>query len=55
METVFLGASGTQFFEGSEFICSGTADDVFDNAAKTEDGHQVANSMYSILRWRKNV
>ena len=39
VETVFFGASGAQFFNGSEFICSGTADDVFDNAAKTEDGH----------------
>ena len=39
VESVFLGASGTQFFEGSQLICSRTADDVFDNAAETEDGH----------------
>ena len=55
VETVLLSALGTQIFEGSELICSGPADDVFDNEAKTEDGHQVANSMYSILRRRNNV
>ena len=49
VETVFLGASGTQVFEGPELFSVVAADDVFDDEAKTKDCHQVAHAMNGIL------
>lgn len=55
VETMLLGASGTQVVEESQLFSVVAADDVFNHEAKTEDCHQIAHTMNDILmKWNKN-